>query len=112
MWKGSTESEATGSRLQARSSPRKCPGFWERCLGGAHLLLESRVFRKLLWVSNYERVTPGHPRSSEHSMTFDPDLKMKPSGTIFKQVGGLEASGSELTQMRRQREAVEGTRRF
>lgn len=37
---------------------------------------------------------------------------MKYSGTIFKQVGGLEAAGSELTQMRRQREAVEGPRGF
>lgn len=53
-------------------------------LGGAlvgfiHLLLESGVFKKLLWVTSCKKITPGHPR-----------LKMKHSGAFFKQVGGSE----------------------
>lgn len=33
MWKGSSELEPRGSRLQAGGSPWKCPGLWERCPG-------------------------------------------------------------------------------
>lgn len=43
-WEGSSDSEPRGSRLQARSSPRECPGFWER-FPVVHLILDSKSSR-------------------------------------------------------------------
>lgn len=46
-WEGSSELEPGGSRLQARSRPRGCPGFRER-FPVVHVILESKSSRSSL----------------------------------------------------------------
>lgn len=67
MWKGSSESSPKDPDSMLGASKEMS---W--LLGGRpcgiRLLWESSVFKKQLWVSSCERVTPGHPRSREHDL--------------------------------------------